>query len=217
MSLIQDADAFRQAVLTFFQSDQALSGLAGAPETEDANRSLAEDHLKQVNDAIAAPLSLNTSYTPAERPALRYWDGLLASADHPFDAVMETAQRIAPAIHWQMNKNYIGILDGHFFDQECFTEIIGPNGLLYAETCRVGFLILGQDVYYPAHHHEATELYHTVSGSGYWQQGEEEEHPRPSGQPIFHAPWESHAMRTTTPILALWSWAGAIESEAVLI
>ena len=77
-----------------------------------------------------------------------------------------------------------------FLQNKVYTEIIGPNGLLISETCRVGFLILGPDIYYPPHNHEATELYHTLSGQGAWQQGDAVEQIKSNDIAIFHDEWK---------------------------
>lgn len=203
MSIDQYADAFRKAVLNFYQSNHALKGVKN-----DAARM----HLDHVIDAIANPLAVDLSHEASRINANRFWDGLIANADSGFSDIAEAASFIEPFLKWQISASYIGVFDDHFLQNKAYTEIIGPNGLLISETCRVGFLILGPDIYYPPHNHEATELYHTLSGQGAWQQGDAVEQIKSNDIAIFHDEWESHAMRTQKPILTLWSWAGAINS-----
>ncbi len=204
MNLIQQMDDFRCAVLAFYQSDNALKGLAGTSSA----------HLAWVVDAIKDPLPLNTSHTAAQVPATSYWPELTAQPAPPFDDIIRSAHHVFPYFNWKTNKNYIGIFEDRFFENESFVEIIGPNGVLICDDCRIGFLILGRDIYYPNHNHEATELYHTISGTGLWSQNDGEEIPKAPNTAIYHEEWENHAMRTTDPLLNLWSWAGAIDQEA---
>ncbi len=204
MNLIQQMDDFRRAVLAFYQSGHALQGLGGT----------SADHLAVVLDAIKDPLPLNTSHTAAQVPATSYWPELIAQAAAPFDEIIRTAGHVADHFNWRINKSYLGIFEDRFFDNEAFVEVIGPNGLLICDDCRVGFLILGRDIYYPKHNHEATELYHTVIGTGLWSQSDGPERPKAPNTAIYHEEWENHTMRTTDPLLNLWSWTGAIGNEA---
>ena len=199
------ADTFRSEVYKFYMSDGALAGLDSAAVA---------DHFADVTSGLAAPLAFNTSVEPVAKPATRFWDQLSAEPAPEFEAIMAAARQFADHLHWRTNKNYIGIFDDHFFENETFTEIVGPTGLLIADNFRAGFLILGENVHYPDHSHVATELYHPVSGTGVWVQGDGQKREKPPGTPIFHTPWESHAMWATKPILALWSWAGEDLAEA---
>lgn len=204
MSLIHQMNTVREAVLAFYMSDVALTGLGGTSRR----------HLETVINAIKDPLPLNTDHTVATVPATRYWPQLMEDVAPPFQHLCSAADTVFNHLKWKINENYIGIFPSRFFDNEAFVEMIGPNGLLLCDDCRVGFLILGEDIYYPSHNHEATELYHPVSGTGLWQQGEGEEFPKPPATPIYHEEWENHAMRTSDPCLNLWSWTGEISQEA---
>ena len=204
MTLIHDIDNVRKAVLEFYQSDDVLRGLGGT----------SGGHLNTVVNAIKDPLPLNTEHTSAQVIATHYWPSFAGNIFSPFEDIKAAVDKVFDHLNWKTNKNYIGIFPDIFFENEAFVEMIGPNGLLLCDDCRIGFLILGEDTYYPSHHHEATELYHTISGVGRWQQGEGEEVIKPTGTPIYHEEWENHAMRTKEPLLNLWSWAGAISEEA---
>ena len=208
MNILNQMDEFRIAVLNFYKSDDAIKGLGGT----------SAHHRDVVINAIKDPLPLNTEYSSNKVPATQFWPQLVQGADSRFKDIVNAADPVFDMLHWKINENYIGIFPDRFFEHESFVEIIGPKGLLIADECRIGFLILGEDIYYPSHNHEATELYHTVSGTGkWWQDGETstgEEELKTPGTAIYHEEWENHAMRTTEPLLNLWSWAGEIGSEA---
>jgi mannose-6-phosphate isomerase-like protein (cupin superfamily) len=201
MDLTQKADRCRQAILDFYLSDRVLSGCE-----EVASKA----HVQTVVDAISSPLPINTAIEPQHQPVNRYWDQVTAAANSIFENVIETSQAIEGALCWLTNTSYIGIFDDHFFDNEAYTEVIGPNGLLQTDACRVGWILFGENLNYPSHHHESSELYHCVSGTGTWQQGQGEETLQAPGSAIFHDKWQPHAMRTTEPCLNLWSWTGNV-------
>ena len=79
--------------------------------------------------------------------------------------------------------------------------------------------MLGPEVTYPPHAHEAAEVYLPLSGVAWWQKGEAEFAPVPAGQPIYHAPWVPHAMRTgAEPLLALYLWRGGdLAAKSVIL
>ena len=208
MNILSQMDAFRIAVLNFYKSDDVIKGLGGT----------SAHHRDVVINAIKDPLPLNTEYASNKVPATQFWPQLVDGADAKLKDIVNAAEPVFDLLHWKINENYIGIFPDRFFENESYVEIIGPKGLLITDDCRIGFLILGEDIYYPSHNHEATELYHTVSGTGkWWQDGETgsgEEELKAPGTAIYHEEWENHAMRTTEPLLNLWSWAGEIGAEA---
>ena len=90
-----------------------------------------------------------------------------------YKVIAEVTQQIKELLYWKVNDNYKNIYPDHFFQNESFVEIIGPSGLLICPNIRVGFLLLGKDVFYPSHNHEALELYNIISGSSLWQINDE--------------------------------------------
>jgi hypothetical protein len=95
-----------------------------------------------------------------------------------------------------------------------FAELVGPEAPLAAPDIRMGFTLIGPHIVYPAHAHPAQELYIVLSGRALWTQS-----GRPSwrdpGAVIVHASEEPHAMQTgAEPLLALYSWRGAIDAPA---
>lgn len=189
----------------FYASAEARSGLSG-----DAF----EKHKKTILERLQKPLSFNREYQPADAAVLRFLPDALAKA--PKHRVLEAIRPVIETLHWQTNRNYEGRFPARFFEREAFTEIIGPNGMFLAEEFRAGLLLMGPELDYPDHNHEASEWYHVLSGTGLWRQAENGFSMRPEHSAIFHPSWQVHAMRCLDePVLALWSWAGKMSSEAV--
>ena len=109
-----------------------------------------------------------------------------------------------------------GAIDASFLDRYGWCEVIGPDAASGGDRIACGCLLLGPETCYPAHRHEAEELYLPLSGSAAWQQGDGEWQQRPPGVLIHHASFETHAMRTAAaPLLALYVWrGGSVDAKA---
>lgn len=114
----------------------------------------------------------------------------------------------AEALSWQQT---YGAEDfgPSFLDRYGWTEFIGLRGPIPSRELACGLLMLGPDIEYPAHAHEAEELYLPLAGAAWWMRGDDRYALRLVGTPIHHPPWMPHAMRTgSEPLLALYLWRG---------
>ena len=142
---------------------------------------------------------------------MRYVEQALADALTCPGDLRGLLTRFAVQASWQITDNYRGHFEDRFFEQEAWCELIGPNGLIISEEIRIGLLIMGPGLVYPAHQHPATEWYHVLSGTGQWAQASQPATPRTPPAALFDRPDEPHAMTThQEPVLALWSWVGAL-------
>ena len=81
-----------------------------------------------------------------------------------------------------------------------YEPALGDTSLL------AGFTLQAPNVIYPAHHHEAPEIYGVISGTLDWQVGDSWRQVGP-GDVIVHRPHESHAMHTgAEPALTWVAW-----------
>ena len=198
-------DRLRSTLRGFHNSPDAAGGLAGGA---------LEGHLRAVREGLAGPLPANPELSPpAQAGGARYWDRLSQAPAEGFEEIVEAARACADRFTWKVNENYRGCpgFEERFFDNEAFTEVVGPKGLLHSDTMRLGFIIVGDGVWYPWHSHEALELYHAVSGNALWGQGGRTLRARQPGEAVFHESFETHAMKTEAEaVLAMWTWSGAI-------
>jgi hypothetical protein len=96
-----------------------------------------------------------------------------------------------------------------FLERYGWTELVGLRGPIGSEKVACGFLMLGPDIEYPAHAHEAEELYLPLAGEALWMRGEHGFVKRAPGAIIEHSAWMPHAMKTLgDPLLALYVWRG---------
>ena len=96
-----------------------------------------------------------------------------------------------------------------FLGKYGWTELIGLRGPIKSKDIACGFLMLGPDVEYPMHSHEAEEVYVPLNSQSLWRQGNGPWVSRSDGIPIYHRSWLSHGMKTeSAPLLALYLWRG---------
>ncbi|MEW9805193.1 dimethylsulfonioproprionate lyase family protein [Mesorhizobium sp. ZMM04-5] len=97
----------------------------------------------------------------------------------------------------------------HFIDNYGWLEVFGTRGHFVNADVAGGFLLLGPDLEYPDHHHEAEELYIPLTPGTEWRMGGGAWRVRAAGEVIHHASDISHAMRTgPEPLLAFYLWRG---------
>ena len=100
-----------------------------------------------------------------------------------------------------------------FTDAYAYATLVGFDGLVDTGKCRSGLYIQRPGVYYPAHAHDAEELYFILSGEAEWQAGERRFTAKP-GMLIHHASAEPHIMETgEQPLLAIFAWLGALNGR----
>lgn len=122
--------------------------------------------------------------------------------------LVEAFVAAAPALEWRQT---YGIEDfgPRFLERYGWTEIVGLRGPIASEKIACGFLMLGPDVEYPAHAHEAHEVYFPLAGQALWMRDHGEFVAHAPGAIIEHQPWTPHATRTRDDaMLALYIWRG---------
>ncbi|MGH6718956.1 MAG: dimethylsulfonioproprionate lyase family protein, partial [Alphaproteobacteria bacterium] len=140
-------------------------------------------------------------------PALAHLaPALTAPGAHPLARTLAPIARVLPWTRNEHKDKSPALLAG-----QTYCEVVGPDGALRHDRCRVGLYLQAPGLHYPAHSHAAVELYFVVAGDPvWWQAGKPEFEPRP-GALIHHASFQSHAMTTQAlPLLSLWTWTGDI-------
>jgi quercetin dioxygenase-like cupin family protein len=139
-------------------------------------------------------------------PALRWLPEVHTGAEAfsaPFvDAVVAASASLA----WRRSYTSTNI-GAAFLDNYGWTELVGLKGPTASDRLACGVLLLGPNLTYPPHRHEAEEIYVPLAGTAEWTHGDHGWHERPPGDVIHHARNEPHAMRTgSSPMLALYLW-----------
>jgi quercetin dioxygenase-like cupin family protein len=200
LSQVDPARVLLDAVIAFY-GGQARTGDPGAGPMLDAVRA----DLAAATPNKAAPRAI------AAAALLDY-----ALPRTAFGAAIAQA---APLFRWRQNPNYtVANMSEAFLAGYGYVEFAGPKeALFHAPDIRVGLLLLGPHVHYPAHAHPAEEIYHPLTAGGSWRRGQEDWRTVPAGQAIHHPPMIEHETKAAdSTLLALYCWRGSTRTEAQL-
>jgi hypothetical protein len=130
-------------------------------------------------------------------------------------ALTEAIAALAGELDWRQTYGEADF-GARFLENYGFSEWIGQRGAFLSDTIACGVLLLGPDTEYPAHSHEAEELYLPLAGRAWWRSGACRWRLREPGAWIHHVPWMIHAMRTgAEPLLAAYIWrAGDLTAKS---
>jgi hypothetical protein len=152
---------------------------------------------------------------PRSLPVVSALEGLSRYAAPRTRALVEAVAGLAGDLDWR--QTYTSADFGERFLQKYgWSEWIGKRGAFESEAIACGVLLLGPDIEYPAHSHEAEELYLPLAGHAWWRSAKSDWRLRPPGQWIHHPSWTTHAMRTAAePLLAAYVWrAGDLTAKS---
>jgi mannose-6-phosphate isomerase-like protein (cupin superfamily) len=145
---------------------------------------------------------------PRDLPVCRWLPDLPRFAARETRALTREFAAAADTLEWRQTYSAADF-GPEFLERYGWTELIGLRGPIGSEKIACGFLMLGPGTEYPAHAHEADELYWTLAGEALWMRGEEGFVARAPGVIIAHSSWMPHATRTLQqPLLALYVWRG---------
>lgn len=145
---------------------------------------------------------------PVGLPVLRWLPGAERLAPPATAPLVRALARAASRLTWRQTYT-ADDLGPEFLERYGWTELAGLRGPVASERLACGFLLLGPAAEYPAHRHEAEEVYVPLAGAALWRAGEGPWTARPPGTVVHHPPWTPHAVRTgAEPLLALYLWRG---------
>jgi len=174
--------------------------------------------------AVCAALDGCVPSAPAAVPRALPAAALLAPAlaRIQLPELLPVRDAIAAAAHlftWRQNPNYSAAnMGAAFMAGYGYVEFAGPKeALFHAPEIRVGLLLLGPRLHYPAHAHPAEEIYHPLTEGGLWRRAQEDWRTVPAGRAIHHPPMIVHETKATdSTLLALYCWRGNTVTEAQL-
>ncbi len=177
---------------------------------------LAEWPVSQDAGSDAASTAPRGADAASALPVLRWLPRIADDARSIDPKLVRAVCRAAPSLAWRQTygPDEVGAA---FVENYGWAELFGARGRVRAKTAG-GLLLLGPNTSYPAHRHEAEEIYLPLSGEADWRQGDAIWRKRPPGTLIHHCSEEIHAMRTgDEPLLALYLWqSGRLSQKARL-
>ena len=148
-------------------------------------------------------------------PVVSSLQGLSPYAAPGARALVEATATLAGDLDWRQTYSSADF-GQRFLDNYGWSEWIGDRGAFISDAIACGVLMLGPDTEYPAHSHEAEELYLPLAGRAWWRSGQSDWRLRAPGTWIHHPSWTTHAMRTgREPLLAAYVWrAGDLSAKS---
>lgn len=202
-----------------------------------ANNAVLSELLDRVWDAVAArpdkltgervvvpplqPVSgggVDDSRYAEDFPVLNHLNTALSLAAAAGFADLTSGFRAAlPELRWSQNPSYTEEnCDRSFLDGYAYAAFSGPVGPIHCAAPRGGFMLMGPDVFYPAHEHAPREVYLVLTPGTQWRLDDGPWFDVSPGDLIVHRPWVSHAMRTgDAPMLAFAGWVEAGDRTSI--
>ena len=148
------------------------------------------------------------SLEPQSLSVLDYLPRLASMATAPYRGIIDSL--IEAQANLRFGQTYSEADFGaEFLRQYGWIKILGPDAYWHSSQLASGFLILGNDVTYPQHWHEAEEIYLPISGNAEWYREDQGWQRQPVGTVIHHNSGVKHGTRTIgEPLIALYLWRG---------
>jgi hypothetical protein len=155
------------------------------------------------------------SFAARSLPVVCALDGLERFAVPDTRALVQAVAARARELDWRQTYRSADF-GGRFLKNYGFSEWAGKRGAFESDAIACGVLLLGPDIEYPAHSHEAEELYLPLAGHAWWRSAQSDWRLRAPGTWIHHPSWTTHAMRThAEPLLAAYVWrAGDLTAKS---
>jgi hypothetical protein len=202
---------FRQALATaalFTLRSRASNEAAGDDLLGQAHALLTGLHARELAPFLGEwpTVSERRSPPPSSVPVLRWLPDVRQSAPMFSAELVGAVVDAAPMLAWRRSYSLATVGEA-FYENYGWTEFAGLTGPVSSKRLACGLLLLGPQVTYPPHRHEAEEIYVPLAGTAKWRHSNDFWRERPPGNVIHHARHESHAMRTgPEPLLALYLW-----------
>lgn len=131
------------------------------------------------------------------------------------DAFAEGLLALADELRWSAFYNR-DPWSRSFVDDIAAIRLAAPSGPLISRHLIVGCFLMGPEVTYPFHAHDAEELYLVLGGSISFQWEDDGPwHPKAPGEPVHHPSRQPHAMLSgDRAAFALYLWRGEIHSPS---
>lgn len=176
-----------------------------------------ETHNAILRKGLSKKLIENFNYHPAILPASRKLGKTNPHYGDNTAHFMPIIHYLEPHLKW-LDISQIALAGDEEMTEQCsICELIGPDGLLIADTFRVGLMLVMPQTVFPAQYDDATESPFVLSGKLVHQQPGHKELILQAGTTLFHDSFDIHEMRTQNqPLLAVYAWTGEISSAPLL-
>ncbi len=161
-----------------------------------------------VNAAERVPVKFERDNLEPE--ALKYLPEVLNADDWASREMQNVLAAISDHLPWKARM--ASAIGNDFHLKYAAAELIGSEGIVHSDICRLGLFLMVPNEIYASHHHAAEELYYVLSGAADWQVDDDTFRELVPGETTYHETWQPHATHTrTSPLLAIWGWVGDLD------
>jgi hypothetical protein len=157
------------------------------------------------NPTVASPDVANLERFPV---SAYFEKSVTAVSISGFETLATMLRDSKDLLTWSQNESYSASkLGQHFMDNYVTGQLTGPGAPIAQEAPPSGFILLGENTLYRAHFHLPDEVYLVLTPDIEWCLDNKAWFPVSPGDVIYHAPNQSHAIRTgDTPMIAFAAW-----------
>jgi mannose-6-phosphate isomerase-like protein (cupin superfamily) len=199
--------------------ESIVAALTAAWRAGSATDAVAAPHLAKVLARLGAATSRYVA-PPTLQPVVRHVEGMPPLAGGGSEALARAIAVAADALAWRPpypelkgDPSYARFLDGY-----SYVNLAGPQGPVVTPDLGLFVTIQAPGITYPAHRHDAFEVYYVIAGRGEWKRGDESWTVREPGTFVVHGSQEAHAMRTgAEPLLAAAAWLDHLDGPSLMV
>ena len=122
--------------------------------------------------------------------------------------------KASPNIKWTSSDLREGRIPDDLANQMPMAELVGPDGIFFNDTVRVGLWLQNKDIIYGPRQHAAEETFFIFNGEASWTTESNESKVQGSNTYICHPSNVLHTSITTNSfVFTAWRWSGDIGFE----
>ena len=135
--------------------------------------------------------------------------------EHPLNSLVLKA---SPFINWGGSDLREGRIPEDLANQMPMCELVGPDGLYFNETVRVGLWLQTKGVVYGPRKHAAEETFYIINGEAEWWTELKKTRLKGSGSYVFHSSNIQHKSITSDKhVFTAWRWSGDISFDKYVL
>jgi hypothetical protein len=135
--------------------------------------------------------------------------------EHPLNSLVLKA---SPFINWGGSDLREGRIPEDLANKMPMCELVGPDGLYFNETVRVGLWLQTKDVVYGPRKHAAEETFYIINGEAEWWTELKKTRLKGSGSYVFHSSNIQHKSITSDKhVFTAWRWSGDISFDKYVL
>ncbi|MGI9409216.1 MAG: dimethylsulfonioproprionate lyase family protein [Hyphomicrobiaceae bacterium] len=152
--------------------------------------------------------------------AAEYLTSALSSTTEQTRALTALFERERAGLKWERTYTEADpAVSADLIERYGFVEFIGEEGPFVSDRVRAGVGAWGPYVHYPAHRHQAEEIYILLAGSAYFQFNAGPARLQRAGDAVYVPSMLTHGFRTgADPLVVLYVWqAGDLREKSTFV